>query len=98
MIRFWLTVVVSLMLFPGRVHAAQLPEPEVEPPIPPSPVDEFRQWLRMTAEQREKELQQWPDDKRVVLRHKLRVYEQFSVEERERRLRMLELRWYLRPL
>src|SRR3954464_7477640 len=98
MIRCWLKIFALWLLLLSSAFSAQPPAPEGEPPLPPSPIDEFRQWLHMTPPKREKELHDWPQDKRIVLRDKLRAYEQLSPEERERRLRMLELRWYLRPL
>jgi len=71
---------------------------EEMPPMPPSPVQPFRQWLQMTSEQREKALADYPEIKREVLRRKLEIYEKLPLAERERRLQMLELRFYMHPL
>jgi len=79
-------------------RAVQPPRPVVMPPLPPSPVDQFRQWLRMDSAARETALAAWPSEKRVVLREKLRAYDGLTTEQQERRLQMLELRWYLLPL
>ena len=68
------------------------------PPLPPSPVEPFRQWLQMRPEEREKQLAEWPEEKRRVLAGKLEVYGRMSPEERERRLAMLDLRYYMTPL
>lgn len=68
------------------------------PPIPPSPIQEFRNWLKMSETDRETELQKYSAEKQVVLRQKIQAYAAMPLEQRERRLRMLELRWYLRPL
>lgn len=52
----------------------------------------------MPGAEREKAVAEWPEEKRKVLLQKLEAYKALSVEECERRLRMLELRWYVRPL
>ena len=92
---------LAVALLCGSLHAAesaQPPIPVLMPPIPPSPIDQFRQWLRMAAPEREKSLAEYPEAKQATLRQKLQAYESMPPEQRERRLRMLELRWYLRPL
>jgi hypothetical protein len=66
--------------------------------MPPSPVQPFRQWLKMAPADREKGLAEYPVDKREVLKRKLELYERLSPAERERRLQMLELRYYIQPL
>ena len=76
----------------------QPPAPLLMPPIPPSPIDEFRRWLRMPQPEREDHLAGYPEEKRLVLGQKLEAYAAMPAEQRERRLTMLELRWYLRPL
>jgi hypothetical protein len=70
---------------------------ETPPPIP-SPIEDFRQLLRANAEVREELLTGWPEPKRQILRRKCDLYDRLPDSERERRLRMLELRWYLQPL
>jgi hypothetical protein len=74
------------------------PMPIQMPPLPPSPIDQFRQWLKVPVGEREQALAEYPESKRAILREKLRLYEAMPAEQRERRLKMLELRWYLRPL
>jgi hypothetical protein len=87
------------MIFAASLHAAQLPPlPQMMPPIPPSPIQEFRNWLKMTEADRETALQRYSAEKQVILRQKIEAYSAMPVEQRERRLKMLELRWYLRPL
>ena len=68
------------------------------PPIPPSPIEQFRRWLRMPQAEREQHLSGYAEEKQVVLRQKLEAYAAMPADQRERRLTMLELRWYLRPL
>jgi hypothetical protein len=72
-------------------------ELKVPPPLPPSPVEYFRQLLKMNAEQRERELAKRPKS-REVLEVKLKEFETLPETERENRLRALELQSYLRPL
>ena len=95
-----LSILLFLSLLCGAVHAQApaAPLPVVMPPIPPSPISQFRQWLRLPAADREKPLADYTESKRMILRQKLQEYEAMSPEQRERRLQMLELRWYLRPL
>jgi hypothetical protein len=91
--------VLWMVLWIGsNIIAAESPIPAEAPPLPPSPVEQFRQWLRMAPEQRTQALADWPEAKRKVIEEKLLAYQAFSEEQRERRLKMLELRWYLRPL
>jgi hypothetical protein len=93
-----LFLLCALAAMGNQLHAAQAPIPTVMPPIPPSPIQEFRQWLKMTDAERETALALYTEEKRVVLRRKIQAYAAMPAEQRERRLRMLELRWYLRPL
>jgi hypothetical protein len=72
--------------------------PGAPPPLPPSPIQQFREWLSMTPQDREKAVSEWPPEKRKVLLQKLRAYEALPSAERDRRLNVLELRFYLRPL
>ena len=68
------------------------------PPIPPSPIDSFRKMLAMTAVEREAFLATKSTHQHQVLEEKLKEYERLTPEERETRLRTLELRIYLLPL
>lgn len=68
------------------------------PPLPPSPVDQFREWLQMGPEEREKQLAEWPEPNQSVLRRKIGFYQRLPEHERERRLAMLDLRHYLGQL
>lgn len=80
------------------VAAEPAPVPEMLPPIPPSPIEDFRRWLQMPEEEREKALADYSLNKQEVLRRKLKTYEAMRPEQRDSRLRALELRWYLQPL
>ena len=76
-------------------HSAEAP---AVPPMPRSPIEDFRRWLDLPQADREKELAAYSEAKREVLRRKLETYEQMPAAERDYRLRALELRWYLQPL
>ena len=71
--------------------------PELPSPIK-SPVDVFRELLAMDADQRDDFLADRPpeDQKRILA--KIREYESLKPDQRELRLRVTELRWYLLPL
>ena len=67
------------------------------PPLPPVALD-FRQLLAMTPAEREKTLAARSPQDRQLLEAKLKEYDSLSPEEREARLKSLQLRLYLRPL
>lgn len=75
-----------------------LPELPPQPPAPTSPVDRFRQLLEMPAPEREAFLAARPPEKREYLRARLAEFEALPPEERELRLHLLNLRFYLLPL
>ena len=76
-------------------QSARVPQP---PPIPPSPVQVFRDMLAMTPEQRVKAMEGRQPKTREFLTSKLKEFEALKAEERENRLRTMELRWQLLPL
>src|SRR5687767_718422 len=65
------------------------------PPMPPAPIQFFRDLLPMTAEQRQTALEKYSARSREFVTAKLREYEALTPEERENRLRTLEMRWHL---
>jgi hypothetical protein len=91
-------LLLAALLLLQPLFAAQPPTPQPIPPVPPSPIDQFRGWLKLEAPEREKALAEWPEAKRTVILQKLKAYETLPAQERDRRLKMLELRWYMRPL
>jgi hypothetical protein len=82
---------------PSNSTAANL----VTPPLPPtakSPVDTFRELLAMNLAERKQFLaDRSPENRRQILA-KLRQYEAIRPDERELRLKVTELRWFLLPL
>jgi mono/diheme cytochrome c family protein len=66
--------------------------------MPPSPVEFFRQVLAMMPEQRDKALEKYSLKTREFVRVKLKEFDALKPEERENRLRTMELRWQLLPL
>jgi len=70
------------------------------PPLPSasSPVDVFRQLLALSATEREQALASRQEKARQYLQDRLREFDQLSATERELRLQLLELQWYLLPL
>src|SRR5215208_4542955 len=101
----WIVIVVSSVAslpaqsadMPVSPPAAQSGRPVQAPPLPPTPVEYFRQLLKMNSEERHKELVNRTKT-REFLESKLKEFEALSPEERENRLRTMELQWYLRPL
>src|SRR5688572_22703001 len=70
-----------------------VPRPIPMPPIPPSPIQQFRDWLKLPEAEREAALAEYSEEKRVVLRRKIQEYAAMPLDQRERRLQMIELRW-----
>ncbi len=74
-----------------------------KPPLPPfpavkSPVAVFRELLAMNTAERSQFLASRPPEVQQRLRDKVAEYQALSADERELRLRVTELRWYLLPL
>jgi hypothetical protein len=76
-------------------QSTRIPQP---PPMPPSPVEFFRQVLAMTPEQRDKALEKYSPKTREFVGGKVKEFDALKPEERENRLRTMELRWQLLPL
>ena len=74
--------------------------PALPPPLPllRSPISFFRELLAMTAAERRQALTNRSPESRVQILAKVREYESLMPDERELRLRVTELRWYLLPL
>lgn len=75
-----------------------LPEPPPMPPPAPSPVDRFRQLLEMSPAEREGFLGARRPEQRDYLRARLAEFDALPPPERELRLHLLNLRYYLLPL
>src|ERR1019366_7847670 len=74
--------------------------PDPPPPLPPaqSPISFFRDLLAMNGAERKQALtNRSPEGQKLIL-DKVREYESLPPDERELRLRVTELRWYLVPL
>ena len=84
-----------------RPLASDIPmPPESPPPLPrsQSPISFFRELLAMSgAERRQALTNRSPEGQKLIL-DKVREYESLPPDERELRLRVTELRWYLLPL
>src|SRR5687767_1450383 len=85
---------IFLIVGGASVAAAEIPEP----PMPRSPIADFREWLKKSPGERQVALAKRSEASRNVLAQKLRDYSAMPAEERERRLDATELRWYLRQM
>jgi hypothetical protein len=63
-----------------------------------SPVENFRSWLNMSAEQRAPLLAKMPEAERQALESKLAKYDSLPAEARDLRLRQTQLHWHLLEL
>jgi len=84
----------------GPPGARPTAPPAPVPPLPAarSPISFFRDLLAMDAAGREQALSNRAPAIRTLILAKVREYESLKPDERELRLRVTELRWYLRPL
>src|SRR2546422_921168 len=105
MIMRWIVLVISAVACvpaksaesPAAVSPATAARPQ-PPPLPPPPIEFFRQLLGMKPEEREKALALREPKTRQLVEAKVKQFEALPADERENRLRTLELRWYLLPL
>jgi len=74
------------------------PQPPPAPPAMKSPVEFFRELLAMNGAERQAALTNRSPESRKVILAKLREYASLNSDERELRLQVTELRWYLWPL
>lgn len=96
-----------------RLCASEVPSaPPAKPPLetqarglnragnhpPESPILYFRRLLALSEAARERELASRPESQRKVLREKLVEYTLLPPDERDARLQVLQLRYYLWPL
>jgi hypothetical protein len=82
--------VILLVVFAVNLAAAE----PMEPPMPPSPIAEFRRWLQ-SPEERKVALAKRSPEKRQQLENKINEYIALPAVERERRLSATELQWYV---
>ena len=68
------------------------------PPLPPSPIAFFRKLLAASTPERVQTLAGYSAVYRQGIEAKLKEYDALKPEDRELRLRVLEVRWYLLPL
>ncbi len=68
------------------------------PPSPKSPVELFRELLAMAPVERQRSLAGRSPENRKLILDKIREYQALSPDDRELRLEVTELRWYLWPL
>jgi hypothetical protein len=100
---FCLALVLGGALTLSAQPAGPVPQPSAVVtnaaiPIAKSPVELFRRLLAMTPEQRERALaDRSPENRQGILR-KIQQYEKMNAGDRELKLRVTELRWYLPPL
>src|SRR3954469_21334365 len=70
----------------------------MEPPMPPSPIAEFRAWLTNSPDVRKVALARRSPESRRKLEQKIEEYSALAPADRERRLTATELQWYVSQL
>jgi hypothetical protein len=97
----------ALLALRGLADGATIPErgvtnrlsvPLIFPVPPRSPVDAFRELLAMPRAERAQFLTSKSPETRKAILAKLREYESLKPDQRELRLKVTELRWYMLPL
>jgi hypothetical protein len=83
---------------PPGARAAAMAAPAPPLPLARSPIGFFRELLAMSAAERQQTLGTRSPESRSQILAKVREYESLKPDERELRLRVTELCWYLRPL
>src|SRR5688500_2371087 len=81
----------------SRKQTVQHAPPPALPTIK-SPIEYFRELLALPVAEQERSIADRSDEQKKILRAKLKEYESMTPEERELRLAVTELRWYLVPL
>jgi len=69
-----------------------------ELPMVKPPIERFRELLSLSPVERQRALAEKTPEQRSVLAAKLKEYEAMTAEDRELRLAVTELRWYLVPM
>ena len=69
-----------------------------EPPLPPSPIAEFRTWLKSSPQERQVALATRSPGSRARIEQKIAEYMALPPVERELKLSATEFQWYLKPL
>jgi hypothetical protein len=97
---FVLTGVVTAAELPSGPPASTLPGPPPAPPLPApqSLVKTFRELLEMTPEARARALASKSEQHRKVINERLQEFDKLSPEQRQVRLRLMQLRIELLPL
>src|SRR5687768_12316874 len=85
---------VILIVFCANLLGAE----PMQPPLPPSPIAEFRGWLTQSPEERKVALAKRSEKSRQMLERKIEEYSALPAIERERRLSASEMQWYLTRL
>jgi len=87
-----LTILIFLCL------SGVAPAQPIEPPMPPSPIATFREWLKQSPEERKIALARRSEPSRKLIEQKLEEYNSLPPAERNRRLDATELQWYVTRL
>ena len=95
-----LVFVFGLLLSVQGLIAADVRPPAGPPPLPtpPSPIVSFRELLNMTPPARAAELEKKSPKNRAIIEDRLKEFEALPKDQREVRLKLMELRWQLMSL
>jgi hypothetical protein len=94
--KYQMLLIVGCLVMSATATFAQA-GPAAKPPMPPmspSPVEMFRMLMFTNAAGREQFLASKSPAARAIIEAKLREYEEMTLQQREERLRSLQLGWY----
>src|SRR5215207_7898091 len=98
--RFFFPINCLTLLLAVQVFAAESPKPVpsgAPPPVPTakSPVDSFRELLDMKPAERTNALAKKSEKYRKVIEERLGEFDALPLDQRQARLRLMQLRWEL---
>ena len=93
-----LALVQSNSATPRQLAFAAPPMPLPPLPLPRSPISFFRELVAMNAAERKQALTNRSPEGQAQILAKVREYQSLGANDRELRLQVTELRWYLLPL
>jgi hypothetical protein len=87
--------VLNIFFFALLVGGSSSLAQPMDPPMPPSPIAQFRAWLTNSPEALKITLAARSSESRRAIERKITEYKALLPEERERRLTATELQWYV---
>lgn len=88
----------AILIFCAAAIGSRAAEKEIAPPLPPSPIEQFRTLLDLPESQRMTVLATRSPQSRQTIEAKIKEYRALPAQERDRRLNVMDIHWHLKPL